>query len=114
MLAVAKKGLRVVAVPQVVPVVAFHVHRWPAEITTLHLRSQTSGYVTELVVVTGNDRESLALCQAQKGLRFARVEGERLLDVDVAAELQTALRNGKMTVRRRGHRRSCRNQRWQS
>src|SRR5207245_9436184 len=100
MLLVAKKRPRITGLSKVIAVVTFHVYRNPAQVATLDERSHAYRHVTELVVMSYGQLESLVIGECNKYLGFFCVECEWFLHIDVASPFQTKPRNIEMAFRR--------------
>src|SRR2546427_724657 len=100
MLLVAKKRPRITGLSKVIAVVTFHVYRNPAQVATLDERSHASRHVTELVVMSYGQLESLLIGECHKYLGLFCVECEWFLHIDVASLFQAKPRNIEMAFRR--------------
>src|SRR6266446_6983724 len=101
MVFVSEKRSRISRSSELVAVRAFHVHRPAAQETTPDKSSHAPSEGAELVVMPRGDLETSCVRECDEPLRLFLKKRERLLQIDVAAGLQTKLRKIEMAFGRR-------------
>ena len=103
MVRVTEQRSRIGGVPEVVGVVALHVHGSPAQEAPPDQAAHAPRHVAELIVVPDRQLEPLVVGEGHQLLGVLFGEGERLLDVDVTPTLETRPGDTGMALGRRGH-----------
>src|SRR2546427_1122263 len=101
MLLVAEQRSRVGGVPEVIAVIAFHVHREPPQVSAFDEAAHASRHMAELFIMACRELQSLFIGECDKPLGLALVERDWLLNVDVATLFQAGPSKSEMVLRRR-------------